>query len=163
MSCLRRGFTLIEAVVTTVVLSVLAAAVLPVVNGSTEALNAASQAERLVDASCYAIDRIVRLLREAPPGPDLGTTGVVSLGAEQVVFSDGTGCRLNAGVLQIRFSDGTWGDLCDGVDDFEIRARNAAGGDSSSAPAETQRFEVSLVRGGFELRACAFCRSRYGT
>ncbi|GAB4387240.1 MAG: hypothetical protein Kow0022_18730 [Phycisphaerales bacterium] len=157
------GFTLIEAVVATVILSVVAAAVLPVVTGATETLSDASQVERIVDESCYAMDRIVRVLREAPPGTDPGTIGITSLGASQVIFSDGSGCRVKGGVLQIRFTDGVWGDLCDQVDAFEIRARDASGADSSDVPQQTQRFEVGLVRGGFELRAVAFCRARYGT
>lgn len=157
----RRGFTLLEATVTTMVLSVVAVAVLPVVNGATEAFAAASQTERMVDETSYALDRVLRVLREAPPGVDTGTIGVTSLGVDAVEFSDGTGCRLRGEALELRSSGGDWNELCSDVDGFELRALDASGADTSAAPGLVQRFEVRLVRGQFELRSVVFCRARY--
>lgn len=158
----RRGFTLIEATVTTVVLSVIAVAVLPVINGATEAFSAASTAERMVDDTSYALDRVLRLLREAPPGEDVGTIGVISLEDDAVIFSDGTGCRLNGDSLELRTLAGAWNELCPDVSAFELRAMDAGGVDASATPGLTQRFEVRLSRGEFELRSVVFCRARYG-
>lgn len=159
----RRAFTLLEAVVTIVVLSVVAAVVLPVVNAAADAYNASSAVERAVDDSVYALDCITRLLREAPMGASYGQIGVAEFGEDRVVFSDGTGCRLKAGELQQRSADGSWATLCDQVEGFELIALTATGGDASSDPTQVQVFHVRLVRLGFELRAAAFCRARYGT
>ncbi|MCL4219888.1 MAG: prepilin-type N-terminal cleavage/methylation domain-containing protein [Phycisphaerales bacterium] len=158
----RRGFTLLEATVTTMVLSVVAVAVLPVMNGATEAFSAASQTERMVDETSYALDRVLRVLREAPAGTDAGTIGVISLTATMVVFSDGTGCRLQGNALELRSGGGEWSELCSDVEGFELRALNADGAETSAAPAQVQRFEVRLMRGEFELRSVVFCRARYG-
>lgn len=158
----RRGFTLLEATVTTMVLSVVAVAVLPVINGATEAFSAASTTERMVDETSYALDRVLRLLREAPPGEDLGTIDVASLSAGAVVFGDGTGCRLHGGLLELRSSDGSWHELLGEVAGFELRALDASGADTSAQPGLVYRFEVRLARGGFELRSVVFCRARYG-
>ncbi|RMH14687.1 MAG: type II secretion system protein [Planctomycetota bacterium] len=158
-----RAFTLVEAIVTTVILSIIAAIVLPVLNGAADSFGASSQAERVVDDSTYAINRVIRLLREAPQGGSPGTIGVTSLSSSSVVFTDQSGCRLSGGRLEIRPAGGTWGTLCDDVEAFELRALDSTGADSSASPEQTQRFEVRLLRGGLELRASAFCRSRYGT
>ncbi|KAA0215993.1 MAG: hypothetical protein DYG94_09880 [Leptolyngbya sp. PLA3] len=157
----RGGFTLLEATVTTVVLSVVAVAVLPVINGATEAFSAASMTERMVDETSYALDRVLRLLREAPSGEDAGSIGVSTLDDEQVIFSDGTGCRLSGGSLELRSAGGAWDELCADVDEFELRALDASGADTSGAPGLVQRFEVRLARGEFELRSVVFCRARY--
>lgn len=158
-----RAFTLLEAVVTIVVLSIVAAVVLPVVNAAADAYGASSTAERAVDDSVYAMDRVTRLLREAPMGATYGQIGVTELGDDRVVFSDGSGCRLQGDELQQRASDGSWDTLCDQVETFELDALTATGDDASSDPTQVQLFQVRLVRAGFELRSAAFCRARYGT
>lgn len=159
----RRAFTLLEAIVTIVVLSIVAAVVLPVVNAAADAYSASTAVERAVDDSVYAIDRVTRILREAPMGASYGQIGVVEFGDDRVVFSDGSGCRVKGDELQQRSATGSWDTLCDQVEEFEVEALTAAGADASSDPTQVQVFHVRLVRAGFELRATAFCRARYGT
>lgn len=165
MTCLavREGFTLIEATVTTVVLGVIAAVTLPLINSTTDVYASSSTAARVVDDLSFALDRVVSVLREAPPGATDTTIGVDIADAQTLRFTDGTGCQLDGDELLIRFSDATEGTLAVDIDSFEIRYIASDGSDTSAAPSDTQRFEIEISSGGLVLRTVAFCRSRYGT
>ncbi|MBX3323757.1 MAG: hypothetical protein KF757_12280 [Phycisphaeraceae bacterium] len=163
MTRVRSAFTLVEAVATTVVLSVIAAITLPVINASTDSYAAAATASRVVDETCYAMDRIVRLLREAPLGPTVATLDIASMTSDSVRFADGRGIELSGDTLLVRFEDGATAPICRGVQEFELRSIRSDGTDAGADPMEAQRFEVRLKAGGLEVRSVAFARARYGT
>lgn len=157
------GFTLLEAITTTIVLGIIGAVTLPLISSTTDVYAASSSATRVVDDLTFALDRVVSVLREAPPGEEMGTIAVTVGEADEVRFSDGTGCRLVDGTLLLRFADGSEGEVAVGVDSFVLRYIAADGSDTSADAGATQRFEVELSGGGLVLRTVAFCRSRYGT
>ncbi len=159
----QRGFTLIEALVTTTVLGILGAVTLPLISASTEMYAASSRAARVVDDLSFALDRVVNVLREAPPGGSEGTIGVTSSSSTMIEFTDGTGVRLDGSELVMLFSGGAEGVVATGVDSFELRPIAADGTSAAGAAGTTHRFEVGLVIDGLELRSIAFCRARYGT
>lgn len=159
----RRAFTLIEAVITTTVLGVLGAVTLPLISASTDLYAASSSVVRVVDDLSFALDRIVNILREAPPGIAEGTIDVDTISDSSIAFADGTGCRLEGSTLVLLYADGSEGVVANGVDSFVIRPLAADGSSSMGAASTTQRFEIALSVGGLELRSIAFCRARYGS
>jgi len=160
---LQHGFTLLEALVTTIVLGVIAGVTLPLISSSTDVYAASTMASKLVDELTFSMDRVVKVLREAPPGNIPETIGVASASSNGVQFTDGTGCRLENGELLVRNSDGTEGIVATGIDSLELRYRASDGTDSIFTPETTQRFEIEVSSSGLLLRSVAFCRSRYGS
>jgi type II secretory pathway pseudopilin PulG len=157
------AFTLVEAVVTTVVLGILAGVTLPLINSVTDVYASSSAAARVVDDLGFALDRVVSVLREAPPGLDEGTIGIARADSSGVLLADGSGCRLDGDALLVGTVGGSEGPVAVGIDSFEIRYVASDGSDTAGAPERTQRFEVEISSGGMVLRTVAFCRSRYGT
>lgn len=159
----RTAFTLVEAVATIVVLSVIAAVTLPVISASTDSYTSASNASRVVDEVSYAIDRVVRLLRETPLGELPETLDIASHSSSSIRFGDGRGVELVNNSLRLILVDGTTAPICGDVQEFEIRYFSSDGTDASADPTQTQRFELRLRAGGLEVRSVAFARARFGT
>jgi prepilin-type N-terminal cleavage/methylation domain-containing protein len=159
----QHGFTLLEALVTTIVLGVIAGVTLPLISSATDVYAASANASSVVDKLTFSLDRVVTILREAPVGDAAGTIGVDSASSIMVRFSDGTGCRLEGGALLVQNSDGSEGTVASGIDSFELRFVAADGSDAMGIPSTTQRFEIEISSSGLVLRTVAFCRSRYGS
>ncbi len=159
----QRGFTLLEALVTTIVLGVISSVTLPLISSATDVYAASAKASSVVDELTFSMDRVVQVLREAPAGAAPGTIGVDSASSSMVLFTDGTGCRLDAGALLLRNSDGSEGTVATGLDTLEIYYVAADGTDALASPETTQRFEVEISSSGLVLRSVAFVRSRYGS
>ncbi len=157
------GFTLLEAMVTTVVLGVIASVTLPLISSATDIYAASAKASSVVDELTFSMDRVVQVLREAPAGSTQGTIGVDSASSTMVRFTDGTGCRVDAGALLLRYSNGSEGTVATGIDSLELRFIAADGSDAMASPETTQRFEIEVSMDGLVLRSVAFCRSRYGS
>lgn len=160
---LQYGFTLLEALVTTIVLGVIAGVTLPLISSATDVYAASSTASNVVDELTFTMDRVVKVLREAPLGNVPETIGVASASSTGVQFTDGTGFRLENGELLLRNPDGTEGIVATGIDSLELRYKAADGTDSKNTPETTQRFEIEISENGLLLRSVAFCRSRYGS
>lgn len=159
----RGGFTLVEAVATTVVLSVIAAVTLPVVHAAAESFASARDASTVTNEASLAMDQVVRLLREVPAGADAGTVGIGRAARTGVQFVNGRGVSLQGQSLVLMTADGDEAVLCEEVEEFEIRYMGADGSDVLLTPTLSQRFEVSIRTRGFELRSVAMARVRYGT
>jgi len=157
---LALGATLIELAVTVAILGVLAAATLPVVNGATDAYAAARDASRATDKLGYAIDRAVRMVREAPEGATQGEVGIAAAEADRIALTDGTELRLVGDTLE--WVDGTGSHvLATEIDAFELVYLADDGVTSTAATPElTHCVHVSISSGGLELRSAAFCRVR---
>jgi prepilin-type N-terminal cleavage/methylation domain-containing protein len=158
----RRAFTLLEALLSIVIIAVVAAVTLPVVNGATDAYADATSARRATENVAFAMERVVRLLRDAPAGTTSNTIGVTTATANRLTFTDGTSARLSSGTLYL-IADAAAGEgtLLTNVETFDIQYIGADGVTSVlSTPSTTQRFHVTIRAGGAELRCVAFPRMR---
>ncbi len=156
----RAAFTLVEVVVSVVVLGVVAAVTLPVVGGVTNAFSAAVSVRERTERVAFALDRCVRLLREAPAGSDASTVGITTASSSQVLLSDGRGLEVSGGVLLLRTGSST-APLCRNVTAFTISYLGTDGVTSTlAAPGGTHCFRIVLVADGVTLAGAAFPRCR---
>lgn len=157
----ERGATLVEMIVSITVLAVVASVALPVIHGATDAFAGAATARRTSERAAYALERVTRLLRDAPAGAATGEVGIRNATTESVTFTDGRGVGLDQRQLLQTDAAGEVGVLCEDVDQFEITYVGDDGVTGViSDPRISQRFHVVLVVGGFELRTCVFPRVR---
>ena len=156
---MRRGHTLVEMVMAILVLSIIAAATAPIANGVADGYAASSSARVATERAAYAIDRVVRLLRETPEGATAGEPDITRAEVDAVEFGDGRGLALVAGDLELTSASGVAAVLCRDVDEFRIEYLGDDGlTDTSSSPQDTRRYIVRLATGGLELRSSAYVR-----
>ena len=158
----RAGFTLVEGVMSIVVIGVIAALTLPVVNGATDNYIAASAIRRDVERVSYAMERSIRFLREVPAGATDNTVGITSATATEVLMSNGTSLSLKGDDLMLLTDAGAGeGVLLSNVESFEIGYLGEDGTTNVIAIlASTQRFAVTIRASGVELRCTAMARAR---
>lgn len=157
-----RAFTLVELTVTVVVMSIVAALLIPVIHGAADAYGSSVSTRQTSERVAYAMERTLRLLRDVPLGATSGTVGISVATDNSVTFTDGRRLRLESGSL-ILTDAGVDAPLCREVQAFEIKYLAEDGRTSSiSTPTTTQRFAVTIKSGGFELRGAAFARVRAG-
>ncbi|CAG1008094.1 hypothetical protein PHYC_03518 [Phycisphaerales bacterium] len=158
---LRRAATLVELIVSITVIAVVAGVSLPVIHGATDAYASAAEIRRAAERGAYAMEKTVRLLRDAPEGAAPGTLGLSKAAASEVIFSDGRGLRLDGTTLRYVQPDGSEPVLCEDVEEFTVTYLAKDGATSMiSTPQDTQRFHVTLKVRGFELRTCVMARLR---
>jgi prepilin-type N-terminal cleavage/methylation domain-containing protein len=158
---LRRGFTLVEVTMTVLILGIISASVVPIVFTAGDAYANASNVRRTAEKTAYAMERIVRTLRDTPAGTARGTVDITTANPSQVRFGSGKGIELTGTTLYERATDGTLSPLCDQVTTFTLQYLGNDGVTSTSAsPSATQRFNITIVCNGFELRTSALARVR---
>ncbi len=155
----RRGLTLLEVTLSIVIVGVIAAIVVPVTASLGDAYASAADTREAAEDAGFALDRVVRLLREVPEGSAGGQVGIVRADADAVEFTDNRGVELSGSDLVLTDEFGVQGVLCRQVTAFEIGYLAADGvTDCSATPEQTRRFTVRLVVRGVELRGVAFAR-----
>ena len=153
------GFSLVEVVMTITVLAVVAGVTFPVMNAAGDVYSAASDARDASDSCAFAIDRVVRLVRECPSGESAGEVGIATASAGEIAFTDGRSVRLDGDTLVYEDGEGLSSPLCRGVEAFELTYLGDDGEtDTSSSAEQTRRVGVMLRASGFELRSAAFIR-----
>ncbi|MCW5777683.1 MAG: hypothetical protein KIS87_14700 [Phycisphaeraceae bacterium] len=151
--------TLLEVTLSIVIVAVIASVVVPVTASLGDAYVSAADTREAADDAAFALDRVVRLLREAPEGDVGGRIGIVRADANAVEFTDTRAVELIGTDLVLTDDDGMQGVLCRDVSVLEIGYLAADGmTDCAATPEETRRFTVRLVVRGVELRAAAFAR-----
>lgn len=154
-----RAMTLVEVVCAIVVIGVVAAVVLPVIGGATDAYAGASATRSAVESVAYAVERAARLLRDAPPGASEGTLGIAAATPTSVVLSDGRGLELDGATLLLRAGPADTSPLCRGVTVFELTYLSRDGVTSAAGtPSATHRINIRLAAAGAELRTSVFPR-----
>jgi type II secretory pathway pseudopilin PulG len=144
-----------------VILSIIAAMVMPVIAGASDAYARATATRRTAERAAYAMERIVRMLRDVPEGASHGTVGISLAQASRVRFTDNRELELTGGSLYQTDASGHRVVLCAGVDALTIGYLAQDGVTSTLAsPSTTQRFNVSITVGGFDLRTAAMARVR---
>lgn len=155
----RRAFTLIELITAITVLGVIAAVLLPIINGAADSYAGAAVLRAGADRAGFAMDRCLQTLRESPVGSVAGTLDIASAGPDRVVFGDGHGIEFTDGVLYLRDSADSASPLCRDVTEFVISYVGADGVTSTvTSPANTHRFYVTIRVGDVGLSAGAFPR-----
>lgn len=157
----RSAFTLIEMLVSVVVMGVVGVVTLPIMMSATDSFVESAKARRTADDAAFALERTVRLLRDIPGGATAGELGIVLATPDSIRFSDGRGLELSGTELLERRADGTTGLLCENVTLFSLGLLADDGVTSSSAsPATAQRIEVSIMVDGFKLNTIVLPRIR---
>jgi type II secretory pathway pseudopilin PulG len=157
----RRAFTLVEATAAIIIISSISACIVPVIFSTGDAYANSASTRRTAEKGAYAMERLVRMLRDAPAGSTRGTLDITTATANQIRFSDGHGAEMSGSTLNLRATDGMVSPLCDGVTTFTIDyIGNDGVTNTLSTPTSTQRFNITLVTGGFEMRCSALARVR---
>ena len=154
----RAGISMLEMVASIVITSVIAVTVLPLVNGAVDAQSKAASIRLETENLTYAMERMVRTLRDAPPGASAGTVGITSATATSIALSDGRQFSLTSGELTMR-SSGTSAVLCRGVTALELSLVGEDGMTSTSGSLDrTRRVHIRLAGATTEIRSSAFIR-----
>jgi prepilin-type N-terminal cleavage/methylation domain-containing protein len=159
---MRRGFTLLEVMVAVTVMGIVAAVTMPVVLSTARTYSDATTARARAEKLGFAMERVVRVLRDVPPDTDPTDLGITSATAAGLTLGDGRGLSYASGVLsETRVVSGvaSTSPLVDGLDEFVISYIGSDGTTSVLAtPKETHTFRVTIRIGGMELRGVAFAR-----
>lgn len=141
-----RGFTLLEVLAAVLVMGVIGAVVLPVVTTASESYTVTREVRNSTERVAFALDRVSRIVRQAPIGADDTGLGVQSASASSLEFTDGTGFRVEAGDLVMLVPGEDAALLCPDVDSIEITYLAADGQTNTLVtPTETHRVVVSVV------------------
>lgn len=161
---MRRGMTILEVTVSVMVLSIIAAVLAPIANAAADSYAAASAARNATERAAFAIDRVVRIIRESPEGANPFEAGITIAQSDLVGFIDGSRIELVGSDLQITSAGGAVNSpLCREVDDFQVTYLGADGiTDTSATPELTTRCFITISTGGMELRSTVFIRVTMG-
>lgn len=159
--CAARAFTLVELVATMVVVSVLAAASAPLILRAADAYADASSQRESAERLGLAMDRAVRMLREAPGVPaDPDAVDIAAAEAQRVELGDGASLELVGSTLRLTTSDGQTAPLARNVASFNLEYLGDDGEtDTSDEPQSTRRINITIGVDGMELRASVFLRA----
>lgn len=148
----RSAFTLLELLLAVMIFAVISAVLLPVLNTSSEIFVTTRDVRTRSENVAAALDRLTRLIREAPIGADDSGVGVASATPTSVQFTDGTGFQLNAGAIEMLSPGAQPSPLCLDVDDLVIEYYASDGVTStSSSPSLTHRFAITVTSGDLVL------------
>ncbi len=158
----RAGFTLIEGVLSIVIIGIIAALTIPVVNGAADNYANASSTRRSVENVSYAMERVVRFIREVPEGATANTLGITSGLDTELVLTNGTSVRSDGSKVYLTTdaADGE-GVLLSDIETFQLRYLGEDGTtDRAADPTTAQRIEITIKAQGIELRCTAMPRAR---
>lgn len=163
MTCPYRqpgGFTLLELVLAMIVMSVVAVIVMPVTVSATESFAQARSLREISESTLYALDRVVRLIREAPGG-EATALDLIAADQDEIVFADGRGVRLTGTDLLLVSGDAEF-PLLRGVSSFELVYLESDGLTAAGEPANAQRVQIRLSAQGMDLATVVFPRALVG-
>jgi prepilin-type N-terminal cleavage/methylation domain-containing protein len=155
----RSGFTLLELLAAILVISIISATLMPVIASASDSFTVARDARYSTEKSAFALDRIVRIVRQAPIGADDTGVGITSATQSSVEFSDGTGVRLVGTTLEMLVPGENSVPLCLDVESFTV-LYYANDGVSSTilTPSQTHRFGFMIVTENVEMTVLAHPR-----
>lgn len=159
----RRAFTLVELMGSLVIVGAVAGVCAPVIMAVSEAFTRASEQREALERASFAIERVVRALRDAPGAPG-GGAGIVAASGTGVTLLDGAVIELVGTTLRMSASGGAQpSPLCQDVSALSLVYLGADGAtDTRTSPGATRRVEVTLTVNGAALRGAVFLRAAGG-
>lgn len=155
----QSGFTILELLAAITVMSIISVTLLPVMSAASESYTVSRQVRSSTERAGFAIDRILRIIREAPIGDSNTGVGVTSSTSTSVQFSDGTGLQLSGTTLEMLVPGQSPVPLCFDVDSFAIQYIGDDGISSTAlTPTLTRRFDITLTTDNVTMSAIAFPR-----
>ena len=155
----RVGFTLLELLAAVVVMSIISVTLMPVIASASDSYVVARQVRGSTERAAFALDRMTRVIRQAPIGEDETGVGILSSTASSVEFTDGSGFQLIGTTLELLVPGEDAVPLCVEVDSFEIRYIGDDGvTDVRLTPGLTHRFEIEIETQGVVMSVLAHPR-----
>lgn len=155
----RKAFTLLELLAAILVMSIISAVLLPVLSSASESYTTTRDVRSRTEHMAFALDRIARMIRQAPIGTDDIGVGIQTATASSVLFTDGTGIELSAGQLEMVVPGAANSLLCDDIDSVTIEYFASDGITSTlTSPTQTHRIAVTLTSGTLTMSVIAHPR-----
>ncbi len=155
----QHGFTLLEMVAAVVVMSIISVTLMPVIAGASDSYASARAVRSSTERAAFALDRIARIVREAPIGNGNTGVGIDSATQSEVIFSDKTGVRLSGTTLEMLVPGQGAVPLCFDVDSFVIQYFAQDGvTDTILTPTQTHRLAFTIETANVKMSVLAHPR-----
>jgi len=155
----RAGFTLLELLAAVVVMSIISVTLMPVIASASDSYVVARQARGSTERAAFALDRLTRVVRQAPIGEDEAGVGIVNSSLSSVEFADGSGFELIGTTLELLVPGGDSVPLCMEVDSITVGYIGDDGvTDVRLTPGLTHRFEIEIETQGVVMSVLAHPR-----
>lgn len=158
----RRGFTLVELIASIVVVATVAAVTSPILYSASDAYAKSVQQRRGAERVAGALDRLCRILREAPgKASPAGATNFTAATVNSFTLLGGVNASLSGSDLLLGAASVPPTPLCVGVTAFELTYFDGAGASVNAAGGTdaVRRMEIRLAANGCELRTTVWLRA----
>ncbi len=153
------AFTILEMMAAIVVMSVISVTLMPVIGGASDSYANARAVRSSTERAAFALDRITRIVREAPIGDGETGVGITTATQSEVVFSDGTGVQLSGTTLEMLVPGRNPVPLCFDVDSFVIQYFGEDGVTNMAlTPTQSHRLAFTITTAGVEMSVLAHPR-----
>lgn len=152
---------MVETVISLVVIGVIAGVSMPLISSAADNAVVARRVRRSADGTTFALERVVRLLRDCPGSST--TLSITAATASSVTFNNGKRVYLSGTNLMLVESPGNEAILASDVSSFVIQYLADNGTTSTLAtPTTTARFNITVIKDSVEFQASVFPRCRAG-
>lgn len=158
------GFSLLELVMATMVMSIIAAVITPIIMTSTDAYAVTRDTRADTDRVLFALERAARVVRETPMADDGSGLKVQTADQTHFVFTDGSGFQINGTELELLAVGGQSSVLCSNVDLINLTYFDSAGLPIAIVdPTQVHRVHLQIQSGQIMLDMYALPRAWIGT
>jgi len=148
----KPGFTLIELLAAIVVMSIITVTIVPVIGAASESYAVARQVRSSTERAAFALDRITRIVRQAPIGVGGTGIGIATASSTGVLFTDGTGVQLVGTTLEMLVPGKNPTPLCFNVSSFTVQYLGDDGvSNTILKPTLTHRIGFTIVTENVKL------------
>ena len=153
------AFTLLELLAAVVVMSIISAVLVPVITAASDSYATTREVRSTTERVAFALDRITRVIREAPIGPSDTGIGVTSASASGIELSDGTGFTLVGSRIELLVPGQSNAPLATEIDAMTISYFGDDGiANTISNPSESRRIAVQIQSGDVIMSVVIFPR-----
>ena len=158
------GFSLLELVVATTVMSIISVVVMPFIVTATDVYAVSRDTRADTDRVLFALERAARVIREAPMAGDGSGLDVMTANQTEFVFNDGSGFRIDGTEFQLLKAGGQASVLCNDVDQIRLAYFDSAGNLMNPVvSAQVYRVNLQIQSGPITLDMYTFPRAWIGT
>lgn len=146
------AFTLLELIAAVLVMSIISVVLLPVLTTASESYTTTRSIRTSTEQVAFALDRMARIVRQAPIGTDDTGVGISSATVSSIEFFDNTGFAFNNGAIEMLVPGASNAKLCPNVDDLSIQFLAEDGITSTlAAPTTTHRVCITVTSGDLRM------------